>query len=93
MPEYYAPEYYVPEYYPQVWGDPEVARITATPTCDGPVEYVDRSLVDADIANLKANAGDAEVFMTAASPGIIEMYMPNRYYQPPRSTCSPSPTP
>jgi 5-methyltetrahydropteroyltriglutamate--homocysteine methyltransferase len=52
----------------------------ATPSCNGPVSYSDRSKVAADIANLKASAGDAEVFMTAASPGIIAGYMPNRYY-------------
>jgi 5-methyltetrahydropteroyltriglutamate--homocysteine methyltransferase len=69
-----------PEFYEKQWGDPELARITATPTCDGPVDYVDRSLVDRDIANLKASAGGKDVFMTAASPGIIEMYMPNGYY-------------
>ncbi len=54
--------------------------VLATPSCSGPVSYSDRSKVEADIANLKASAGDAEVFMTTASPGIIAGYMPNRYY-------------
>jgi 5-methyltetrahydropteroyltriglutamate--homocysteine methyltransferase len=69
-----------PEYYGKLWDDPKLAEVVATPTCDGPVAYLDRSLLDADIANLKAASGDTEVFMTAASPGIIQMYMPNRYY-------------
>ncbi len=69
-----------PEFYEKRCSDPELARITATPTCNGPVEYVDPSLVQADIANLKASAGEVKVFITAASPGIIEMYMPNRYF-------------
>ena len=53
----------------------------ANPSCDGPVAYVDRSLAEADIANLRPPAGGAtEVFMSAASPGVIEMFMANRYY-------------
>jgi 5-methyltetrahydropteroyltriglutamate--homocysteine methyltransferase len=70
-----------PEFAQKMWGDPEVAAIMANPSCNGPVAYVDRSLVDADIANLRAAArGATEVFMSAASPGVIEMFMPNRYY-------------
>lgn len=56
------------------------AAVVATPPCTGPVAYRDLAQVEADIANLKACAGDAEIFMTAASPGIIAMYMPNQYY-------------
>src|SRR6266516_3231800 len=58
-----------PEFAQKMWGDPEVAAIMANPSCNGPVGYVDRSLVDADIANLRAAAG-----------GVIEVFMPNRYY-------------
>jgi 5-methyltetrahydropteroyltriglutamate--homocysteine methyltransferase len=50
------------------------------PTCSGPVAYLDRTKVEADIANLTAGAGDGELFLTAASPGIIAWFMPNRYY-------------
>ena len=52
----------------------------ANPSCNGPVDYLDRTALEMDIANLKASAGDAEAFMTAASPGVIEFFMPNRYY-------------
>ena len=55
-------------------------RFTA---CDGPVSYTGHAAVQADIDNLKAaTAGvPAEgVFMTAASPGIISFFSPNRYY-------------
>jgi 5-methyltetrahydropteroyltriglutamate--homocysteine methyltransferase len=70
-----------PEFAQKMWGDPEMAAIMANPSCDGPVAYLDRSLVEADIANLRAAAGDAtETFMSAASPGVIEMFMANRYY-------------
>jgi 5-methyltetrahydropteroyltriglutamate--homocysteine methyltransferase len=56
--------------------------LVATPPCTGPVAYRDRTKVEADIANLKAAGGGAEeLFMSAASPGIIAGYMPdNRYY-------------
>jgi 5-methyltetrahydropteroyltriglutamate--homocysteine methyltransferase len=55
--------------------------VVPAPSCDGPVEYTDTSLVEADIANLRAcSDGATDTFMSAASPGIIEMYMANRYY-------------
>ena len=70
-----------PEFAQKMWGDPDVAAIMANPSCNGPVAYLDRSLVNADIANLRAAAGGAtDTFMSAASPGVIEMFMPNRYY-------------
>jgi 5-methyltetrahydropteroyltriglutamate--homocysteine methyltransferase len=52
-------------------------------TCDGPVSYVGHDAVQADIENLKAAAdGVSEVatFMSAASPGVISVFSPNRYY-------------
>jgi 5-methyltetrahydropteroyltriglutamate--homocysteine methyltransferase len=61
--------------------DPDMAAVFGNPSCNGPVAYLDTSLVEADIANLRAAGGDAtEVFMSAASPGVIDMFMPNRYY-------------
>ena len=61
-----------------VTGHPAVGN----PTCDGPVAYLDTSQVEADIANLRAASAAAatELFMSAASPGVIAMFMPNRYY-------------
>jgi 5-methyltetrahydropteroyltriglutamate--homocysteine methyltransferase len=50
------------------------------PACTGPVAYTDPAKVQADIANLKAAAGDAGIFMSAASPGVIALFMANRYY-------------
>ena len=52
-------------------------------TCDGPVSYVGQDAVRADIENLKAaTEGVPEVatFMSAASPGVISVFSPNRYY-------------
>ena len=46
-----------PEFAQKMWGDPDMAAIMANPSCDGPVAYVDRSLVEADIANLRRRRG------------------------------------
>jgi len=54
--------------------------ITATPACEGPVAYLGTERVDADIRNLRSSAGDRPAFLTAASPGVIELWMPNAYY-------------
>jgi 5-methyltetrahydropteroyltriglutamate--homocysteine methyltransferase len=52
-------------------------------SCDGPVSYVGQTAVQADIENLKAAVetvtSDA-TFMSAASPGVISVFSPNRYY-------------
>jgi 5-methyltetrahydropteroyltriglutamate--homocysteine methyltransferase len=52
-------------------------------TCDGPVAYVGQEAVKTDIANLKAavqGVPTAGTFMSAASPGVISTFSPNRYY-------------
>jgi 5-methyltetrahydropteroyltriglutamate--homocysteine methyltransferase len=70
-----------PEFARRMWGDPAMSVVTANPSCDGPVAYLDTSLAEADIANLRDSSdGATETFMSAASPGVIEMFMPNRYY-------------
>src|SRR5260370_34935556 len=53
------------------------------PTNNGPVELQDPSGVRRDIANLKAalkGVQSAGVFMSAASPGVIDTFMPTTYY-------------
>ena len=53
------------------------------PACTGPVVYQGQAALEQDIANLKAataDAGAAEVFMTAASPGVIAIYLENQHY-------------
>jgi 5-methyltetrahydropteroyltriglutamate--homocysteine methyltransferase len=58
------------------------APMTLT-SCDGPVRYVGHTAVQADIENLKAAAEAvpaAATFMSAASPGVIAVFSPNRYY-------------
>lgn len=53
------------------------------PACIGPVSLRDPEAVHKDIANLKASVRSAEpadVFMTAASPGVIATFLGNEYY-------------
>ena len=54
------------------------------PACTGPIAYRDRKAVDADIANLKAAVAGAkptEAFMSAASPGVISIFLGNHHYK------------
>ncbi|MBO0694323.1 MAG: hypothetical protein J2P58_15570, partial [Acidimicrobiaceae bacterium] len=58
-------------------------RYTRSNACVGEVKVKDAGSVKFDIANLKAAAeatGARQVFMTAASPGVISYFMPNFYY-------------
>src|SRR5918992_983196 len=53
------------------------------PACTGPIAWRDKDAIQQDIANLKAAVGTRqaeEVFMTAASPGVIANFLPNEYY-------------
>jgi 5-methyltetrahydropteroyltriglutamate--homocysteine methyltransferase len=54
-----------------------------TPACTGPIAYDGQSALEHDLANLKnaaATAGATELFMTAAAPGVIAIYLENQYY-------------
>src|SRR5215472_1825242 len=64
-------------------GNEAVSRMMHQPACDAPVSVRDPDAVHRDIANLKAAVHDAEpadVFMTAASPGVIAAFLVNAYY-------------
>jgi 5-methyltetrahydropteroyltriglutamate--homocysteine methyltransferase len=53
------------------------------PACNGPVAWKDKQAVQQDIAHLKAalsGVTPTEVFMTAASPGVIAHFLRNQYY-------------
>jgi 5-methyltetrahydropteroyltriglutamate--homocysteine methyltransferase len=56
----------------------------AVPCCTGPVAYRDRRPLEIDLSNLAAAcaaAEPAEAFMTAASPGVLTKFVPDRYYR------------
>jgi len=72
-----------PEWSKRMLGDPARARRLANPVCTGPVSYRDTSLVQADIANLNSATEGRdipEVFMSAASPGVISIFHQNAHY-------------
>ena len=55
----------------------------ARPACTSPISNLGKAELDRDLANLKAaveGANVTEVFMTAASPGVISLFLANQYY-------------
>jgi 5-methyltetrahydropteroyltriglutamate--homocysteine methyltransferase len=64
-------------------GFDHVEDLIVTPACVGDVAYADRKPLETDLANLRAAADAAaphDVFMTAASPGVVAMFLPNQHY-------------
>ena len=61
----------------------EGVRTLKLPACTGPIAWKDKSAVQTDIDNLRAataNAAVGDVFMSAASPGVVVQFMDNKYY-------------
>ena len=59
------------------------SRNMPQPACTGPISWKDWPAVERDIATLQKASVDSpveEVFMTAASPGVIANFLPNDYY-------------
>ena len=59
------------------------SRSMPQPACTGPIAWKDWPAVQQDIDTLQwaaANAPAEEVFMTAASPGVIANFLPNEHY-------------
>jgi 5-methyltetrahydropteroyltriglutamate--homocysteine methyltransferase len=74
-----------PEQFPEFFARPtfSLARETTVSMCAAPLAWRDFSAVEKDIGNLTRAAAIPEVqdvFMTAASPGVIATSSPNRYY-------------
>ena len=70
-----------PEYSARLFTN--MASILKTPACNGPISYHGVHDLEVDIGNLKAAAAGAkteEVFMSAASPGVISLFLPDRHY-------------
>ncbi|MBV9119621.1 MAG: cobalamin-independent methionine synthase II family protein [Chloroflexi bacterium] len=52
--------------------------------CTGPISYTGRPLLDRDIANLREATKDlapGQVFMSAASPGVVRTFQENHFYR------------
>ena len=54
-----------------------------SPNCIGPIAWKNREPLDADLRNFRSAVSAAKpvgTFMTAASPGLVAYFMPNRYF-------------
>jgi len=72
-----------PGLHQKVYGDRGRAR-RKMPGCNAPVSVRDRESVKVDIANVKAgvaNRAAEDVFMSAASPGVVSLFFHNDYYK------------
>ncbi len=66
----------------RVFGDPGRSR-RKTPACNGPITFDDTEAVRTDIDNLASAIGTGErrqVFISAASPGVISLFFRNDFY-------------
>jgi 5-methyltetrahydropteroyltriglutamate--homocysteine methyltransferase len=71
--------------YRRKMGQAAGARRLRRPRCTGPIALADREPMTRDIARLQAavaeaGAGAADVFMNAASPGVIAVFQTNEHY-------------
>ena len=67
----------------QASGFDQLDQLIHMQTCIGDVAYVNREPLETDIANLKAAAeasSAGELFMSAASPGVISLFLQNKHY-------------
>jgi 5-methyltetrahydropteroyltriglutamate--homocysteine methyltransferase len=69
--------------FPEFVGTHQSSTSMPQPACTGPIAWKNKDGVQQDIANLKAalrTRQAEEVFMTAASPGVVATFLPNEYY-------------
>jgi 5-methyltetrahydropteroyltriglutamate--homocysteine methyltransferase len=72
-----------PGLHQKVYGDRGRAR-RKMPGCNAPISVRDREAVKVDIENLKAGVagrGFEDLFMSAASPGVVSLFFHNDYYE------------
>jgi 5-methyltetrahydropteroyltriglutamate--homocysteine methyltransferase len=71
-----------PEYASRLFAQ-SPAALLKMPACNGPIQYRDTRDLEMDLANLKAATAGVkaeEVFMSAASPGVISVFLANQHY-------------
>jgi 5-methyltetrahydropteroyltriglutamate--homocysteine methyltransferase len=71
-----------PEYGERLYSQRSTAALKR-PACSGPIQYRDTHDLELDIANLKAATAGIkveEIFMSAASPGVISVFLANNHY-------------
>ncbi|MBI4511812.1 MAG: hypothetical protein HY698_19415 [Deltaproteobacteria bacterium] len=72
-----------PEYAYRAFSSASNRGVIKTPACTGPVMYRDPTEVtrDLDLFSRAIPAGHADRFVTAASPGVISLFLANKYYK------------
>lgn len=58
--------------------------IMIRPSCDGPIEYVNTAELQKELDDFKEALGEvspADAFLSAASPGVIAVFLTNFYYK------------
>ena len=71
-----------PEYGARLFSQSPAAALKM-PACNGPIRYRDTRDLETDLANLKAAGAGIkaeEIFMSAASPGVISVFLANQHY-------------
>ncbi len=69
--------------FPEAAARSERRSTVSRPSCNGPIDWKDRTAVQKDIEALRAALKEAqptEAFMTAASPGVIAHFLKNEHY-------------
>lgn len=57
--------------------------VTATPACTGPISYTGQAALATELSQLRqaiGSADPADVFVPAASPGLIGIFLANKHY-------------
>ncbi|MBF6567862.1 MAG: cobalamin-independent methionine synthase II family protein [Candidatus Binataceae bacterium] len=65
------------------WAQDRSVMSLKRPCCTGAISYHGEAELETDFANLRAALKDVkteEAFMTAASPGVVSMFLENRHY-------------
>lgn len=74
------------EDYPELTEQALAGLVTATPSCTGPVRYTGTESLAAELDDLRSSVdtvgdnGPGEVVVTAASPGVISIFLANQHY-------------
>ena len=69
--------------FPEASARAERRSTVSRPSCDGPIDWKDRTAVQKDVENLRSAlkaVPPTAAFMTAASPGVIAHFLKNEHY-------------
>ena len=72
-----------PEFVQRFVAEAQAVVTLKTPACSGPVGWRDKEALHKDIARFKSaliGQRPGEAFMTAASPGVIALFLENKFY-------------